>query len=375
MGAKKRVYLAGPISGCNEDQRRHWRERLRLGFEEEFEFIDPTDKPLGVDASDFEMVQADVEAIKACDAVLANMWKESIGTAFGILHAHLSSKVVVVVDPNLIKNRMVAFYADDVVHDLHAGLNSIRTFFAAEQRITKVVKEDGSEDQFDRRKLSEAIRGACRKAGESDLGPARAILRGALEDLLGDHLAGEREVTTKQVTIAVWRSMAELAADPAHEADYDAIRRAWDEHKANNAQQRRFKELASLPQVVVHAKPLEVQLSTAGTHSTIWGSGKVGPGAREIFDEMKRVSGLTQIRLGRFANTSSPPSKPHVRLSASTTSNLIEGKMYDRGPKGTLQTFQIHVADERQRDDILDTLRRHLEGKGHIRAAENAYLT
>ena len=66
--AKPTVYLAGPIAGCNEDQRRVWRNDLKRGFHDEFDFIDPMDNLLDVEASDFEVVQADAEAIKSADA-------------------------------------------------------------------------------------------------------------------------------------------------------------------------------------------------------------------------------------------------------------------------------------------------------------------
>jgi|GEM_PF-6951483 len=104
---KPKVYLAGPISGTNHEQRHVWREDLKARFSEEFEFIDPTDNVIEAGRSDFDVVRADAEAIRSADAMLANMWRESIGTAFGILHAHSAGKLVVVCDPNYLQSRMV----------------------------------------------------------------------------------------------------------------------------------------------------------------------------------------------------------------------------------------------------------------------------
>ena len=39
---KFRVYLAGPISGCNDDQMHRWRDQLKKDYGRDFEFIDPT---------------------------------------------------------------------------------------------------------------------------------------------------------------------------------------------------------------------------------------------------------------------------------------------------------------------------------------------
>src|SRR5688500_10284070 len=142
---KPKVYLAGPISGCNDEQRHAWRNDLKRGFSEEFEFVDPTDS-LIEQGPDFGVVQADAEAIRLADAVLANMWRESIGTSFGVLHAHSAGKIVVVVDPNLISSRMLAFYADSVERTLPAALNTIRNFLKSQRLITAVQKSDGAEE-------------------------------------------------------------------------------------------------------------------------------------------------------------------------------------------------------------------------------------
>ena len=40
---KFRVYLAGPISGCSEDQVYAWRKAVKEQYNEYLEFSDPTD--------------------------------------------------------------------------------------------------------------------------------------------------------------------------------------------------------------------------------------------------------------------------------------------------------------------------------------------
>lgn len=358
---KPTIYLAGPIAGCNEEQLLLWRRDLIRGFSEEFDFIDPTDNLIGSDRSDYDVVHADAEAIRSADAVLANMWRESIGTAIGVVHAHTVGKIVVVCDPNFLQSRTLAFYADSVERSLPQALAAIRTFVRAERLIQAVRKSGEKEEPFDRQKLALSVRKACIGARQSDLVPARAIVFKAMANLLGQSL-DERVITTEEIRLAVWEAIAELASDPVHEADYDAIRRSWEGHPATP---KMASEAEFVPQV--HERPLEIAIRSSGTHSTIWGN-KVDPDAARIFNEIAKVEGIVGILLTQFTNTGSPPSKPHVRLTASTTPGIIEGKCYAKGKKGTLQTFQIRVANVDHRDSILAVLRTHLEAQGHIRS-------
>lgn len=346
---------------------RAWRVGLRRGFSDEFEFIDPTDSLIRPGGSHHEVVQADVQAIRTADAVLANMWRESVGTSFGVLHAHLNGKIVVVNDPNLIRSRMLAFYADAVEQSLPASLNAIRTFLRSERLIREVIKRDGRTEPFNRSKLSKAIRQACIDAKSDDIVPTRAIVSRTLSLLLDD-VYEERSIATEAIESAVWQAMAELAADPLHETDYDAIRLAWERHgKPVVAPAPVPGQQLTLAMPQVHPEPLKVKVHSVGTHSTIWGKKGIGDDAKPIFKAMCCVDGITEIVLGPFSNSNSPPAKPHVRLQASKTPHLIEGKCYDKGPRGTLQTFQIRVADPIARDAVLQVLRDHLERLGHIR--------
>ncbi len=346
---------------------RVWRRDLRRGFSDEFEFIDPTESLIRPGGSHHEVVQADVQAIRNADAVLANMWRESVGTSFGVLHAHLNGKIVVVNDPNLIRSRMLAFYADAVEQSLPASLNAIRTFLRSEKLIREVIKRDGRTEPFSRSKLSKAIRHACIDAKSDDIVPTRAIVSRTLSLLLDD-VYEDRSIASESIEGAVWQAMAELAADPLHETDYDAVRLAWERHgKPVTVPTAPAGQQLTLVLPQVHPTPLRVKIHTIGGHSTIWGRKGIGEEARVIFDAMRCVDGITEIVLGPFSNSNSPPAKPHVRLQASKTPHLIEGKCYDKGPRGTLQTFQIRVADPGGREAVLQVLRDHLERLGHIR--------
>src|SRR5262245_50803467 len=113
MASRKfRVYLAGPISGCNEQQMHAWRQEVVSKWGSDFEFIDPTGTLVPAPEAaclEYQIVEKDQRAIQDADGVIANMWRESIGTAIGIVHARAKGRPVVVVDPNLIDSRIVRF--------------------------------------------------------------------------------------------------------------------------------------------------------------------------------------------------------------------------------------------------------------------------
>ncbi len=74
MDPKHRIYLAGPISGCNDDQRRRWRDDFKGMFGRDVAFEDPS--TWGNDWNP----EREIGALETSDVVVANMWRESIGT-------------------------------------------------------------------------------------------------------------------------------------------------------------------------------------------------------------------------------------------------------------------------------------------------------
>ncbi len=159
-----RIYLAGPISGCNDEQKRFWREHVRGRFTDIFDYIDPLEGPVDDKATPYRLVERDLRAIEQADAILAHMWRESIGTAMGLVHAKSKGKVVVVSDPNRLNNRLLHFYADVVEHDLDRALKSLRDLLRSQDGLI-VMRRDGLEQPFDRVELTESLRQACRRAG------------------------------------------------------------------------------------------------------------------------------------------------------------------------------------------------------------------
>jgi nucleoside 2-deoxyribosyltransferase len=94
-----RVYLAGPIRGCNEEQRTWWRNEVKQLLKKDFDFEDPTEW-----ADDF-VVSREIAKLEACDILLANMWKESIGTTLGVVRARHQGKPVVLIGTSIASRR------------------------------------------------------------------------------------------------------------------------------------------------------------------------------------------------------------------------------------------------------------------------------
>ena len=100
-----RVYLAGPISRCNDTQMRRWRETVKGEYGSKMTFLDPVERLVDPEASPYEFVEADLQHIMEADGLLVNMWRESIGAAMGVAHAHRHGRAIVVSDPNHLENK------------------------------------------------------------------------------------------------------------------------------------------------------------------------------------------------------------------------------------------------------------------------------
>lgn len=92
-----RVYLAGPIFGCTDDEVFAWRAeaKRRLYFAE---CVDPSERDYrGADVAPAEVVEWDLADVDASDAVVAYCARPSVGTSMEIRYAYGRGKPVVVV--------------------------------------------------------------------------------------------------------------------------------------------------------------------------------------------------------------------------------------------------------------------------------------
>ena len=364
---KFRVYLAGPISHCNESQKRRWRETVKHEYEAKMTFLDPVENLLGPEASAYEVVAADIRLIERADGLLVNMWRESIGSALGVVHAFRQGRPVVAADPNHIESRVLAFFADAVEETPLQGAKALLNLLRAESDWRVMVKSEGREERFERRKILEAVRSACRQAKRDDVIIPRRVLPEVIEQLRASDRRMRKTVTTTDIDRAVENVLARLESDAVRAEAVSGILNAWrgrqDWKRSGAARVDAVRDRPPQDPVLAGRVPI----SSHKSHGTIWGSAVKSldhlpsPDARKIFTTISSVSGITAIRLGQFGRKGSRTTC-QAWVGDSPTPHVIAGKLYDKGPKGTVQGFQVHVQfDERKYEviaKIIEALRR-----------------
>ena len=158
------VYLAGPMTNCSERQKTVWRKRVREQLKHDFKCIDPTDP------RDQRGVLAFYSDIEEADVVIANMWRESIGTTLGIMQAKRLGIPVVLVDPNYLDSPILkSVVGDCIVHSEEAAIKKLRNEIAPSLTGTvQVMKRSGNVVPFDIKKLQRSLKAACLAAGVDD---------------------------------------------------------------------------------------------------------------------------------------------------------------------------------------------------------------
>lgn len=97
-----KVYLAGPINGCTDDQATTWREWFKFGgmLGATFGFVDPMARDYrGKEAENYrEIVDLDKRDIRGVDAVVVMYVTPSVGTAMEVFYAWTLGIPVIVID-------------------------------------------------------------------------------------------------------------------------------------------------------------------------------------------------------------------------------------------------------------------------------------
>ena len=363
---KFRVYLAGPIANCNEAQRRGWREEVKGKFGDSMEFIDPMDAPLDGKASPYALVREDLAAIEAADGLLVNMWRESIGSAIGVVHAHGKGRPVVVANPNRLEHKMLEFYADAMEDAPAKAAKALRDLLRAEANWSVIKAGGRGEEPFQRRKLSDSIRVACREAGRDDIVIPRLVLPKAIGRLMRSDRKLRKTLTARDVDAAVEGALEEVGADPAHRADVAEVVAEW---RGGRARKKTSLEGGRGPAAAPERSAVRVPVSCGKSHGTIWGKTVTrledipSAKAREALSEICRVPGITRISLGRFGRKERRAACGAL-VVRSDARFVIEGKLFDDGPKGTMQAFQVRVQDDSRKDAVAADVRAALEAAG-----------
>ena len=355
---KYRIYLAGPMTGCNDDQKRRWRQDIINRFGNRLEFIDPLDEEFDESANASDLARADIRAIEEADGLLVNMWRESIGSAIGVVHARQKGRPVVVANPNHIRNRMLEFYADAVTDTPARAANTLLDILNFEKDWTVIKSGRRQDEQFDRGKVLSAIRIACRATRCDDILIPGMALPAIIEGLRTRSKAARKRLTSRTIHEQVLTSLDDLSRTVI---DAAPVAEEW---RRNHATKRRPADHTP----VSPASPdgaVSVEIRAAKSHATIWGTTVrklddiPSQPARDILMNIQSVPGITRIVLGPFGHKGSR-SRSCALVRHSPTPLVIEGILYDRGRKGTMQTFQVRIQADGHKQGIIEQIEARL---------------
>ena len=352
---KLHIYLAGPITGCNDEQIHRWRDEVRTKYDKDFDLIDPTlrweGNAIGDDKSPHEIVAADQGGIERADGMLVNMWRESIGASIGMVHAHRSGKPVVVADPNHLRSQILAFYADALEDTPVKAAKALKALLGAERwRVLKLG--DRPVERFERRKLVSSIAAACASAGRNDIIVPRIVLPKVIERLEGRN----NEVTSRAIAAAIQQTFEELTADKSYGNTVEGVLERWLAKMA----EKNSELPASVPaETVREHQEVSVRVHTTEGHGNMWCKGvhQIGDipsgDARRVFETIVRTPGITEVVLKEFGHKESRERVGGV-VKESSIPYVLEGKVFDRCKKGTVQNFHIRVQADAEKTRIRD---------------------
>ena len=112
-----------------------------------------------------------------------------------------------------------------------------------------------------------------------------------------------------------------------------------------------------------------VPVSCGKSHSTIWGNAVKSleeipsDQARRVLEHITSVPGITRITLGQFGHKGSRRAC-QASVAESKTPHVIEGKLYDKGRKGTMQSFQVWVQSDEAKPQVAAAIKRVLRREG-----------
>lgn len=126
IGVHVKLYLAGPINGCTDDEANTWRDQVKAKFGEA-NCVDPMRRDYRgkEDESVAEIVHGDLADIDDSDVMLANCWQVSWGTAMEIHYAHTIGKRVIAILPTDVRVSPWLRYHAEVVHSLDDALAAL----------------------------------------------------------------------------------------------------------------------------------------------------------------------------------------------------------------------------------------------------------
>lgn len=189
------VYLAGPISNCNEKQKLGWRKTIKSQLDQlGHTHIDPTEHTQNWSPFE-EMVEIDTS-----DVVIANIWKESIGTVVGIIQALRRGKPVILIDSNYLDSSVLKTFVGEnfIVRGLDQAIHKLQKDIVPSLASNVAVrKRDGSLQGFTFAKLRRSLITVCARVQINDAVLPDLVASGVRDRIR--QIAKDGEVRTDQI--------------------------------------------------------------------------------------------------------------------------------------------------------------------------------
>lgn len=269
MPDRIKVYLAGPITNCNSDQKVAWRKHMKSSLRDAgFEPMDPTDEKARKGAL---AVSADIEE---ADVIIANMWRESVGTVLGIVQAQRLGIPVILIDQHYLNSPILQSLTDETVRTESAAVNVLRDKIWPGLRpalsVTKKLKSGKvASDSFNVRKLQHSLKSSCTQAGIDDAVFCTLLLRRVRRSVI--ETATNGTIRSDEIKRIIFAELDKLASKDVQLSDNDSkkmqsnaakMREHWEEYDAFMKEgQQKESELIALYQEEVDV--LSAQLSRA----------------------------------------------------------------------------------------------------------------
>lgn len=207
--SKISIYLAGPISHCSPRQRSEWRKAAKEELSKRgHNCIDPAEHEVGWSP------YAEIIEIDKADVVVANLWRESIGTVIGIVQARRMGKPVILLDPNYIESVVLREIVgeDRIVHSLEAAVNKLEkeVIPSLSQKIV-VEKKNGTSESLSESKLHNKLSAACSEAGINDALFTVLVTKRVLTAIR--HEANNGQITSSRIQELVFEQLGQLSSD------------------------------------------------------------------------------------------------------------------------------------------------------------------
>jgi hypothetical protein len=260
------VYLAGPMTNCSERQKTVWRKRVKDELKHEFKCLDPTDPSAQKGAL---AVTADIEQ---ADVVIANMWRESIGTTIGIVQAKRMGIPVILIDQHCLDSPILkSLVGDCIVQSEEAALNKLRNDIAPSLTgEVQVMKRSGAVVPFDIKKLQKSLKGACLAGGVDD--PIFHVLLSRRVHRAILTASDAAPIKTESIRDRVFQELRNISHDSLGEGDAkqvehaNALREAWKFHEelmkpqSREVQEKEMEYLAQIEDLSGQLSELELEV-------------------------------------------------------------------------------------------------------------------